>query len=251
MTTNTSRWRPGVRSMTRPRYFDRRRDRDQNGVAGGFPAPPADPFGDSERVRLTAFGQLLPVVGRDAGGGGPPWRTGGCAPLWRSAGCAPLVRTGGCAGPRAPVPVPAPPLRAQPAEGPLAGGAPCGDGGSGGGRPAAGADPRVRPLPPGDVAVRGGHAGHPLGDGGACRRDTAGAARRRAVGRPAGVRGATPGPARRGPGAHAWHDDTRRARGHPAEAEGRTRASSPGRVPPRRACRSRPRRTGAGTACGR
>src|ERR1700733_10901619 len=132
MTTNTSRWRPGVRSMTRPRYFDRRRDRDQNGVAGGFPAPPAVPFGDSERLRLTAFGQLLPVGGRDAGGGGPPWRTVGCAPLWRTAGCAPLVRPGGCADPRAPVPAPAPPLRAQPAAGPLDGGAPCGDGGSGG-----------------------------------------------------------------------------------------------------------------------
>ena len=72
--------------MTRPRYFDRRRDRDQNGVAGGFPAPPAVPFGDSERLRLTAFGQLLPVAGRGAGGGGPPWRTAGCAPLWRTAG---------------------------------------------------------------------------------------------------------------------------------------------------------------------
>src|SRR5580704_3546490 len=114
MTTNTSRCRPGVRSMTRLRYFDRRRDRDQNGVAGGFPAPPADPFGDSERVRPTAFGQLLPFAGRGACGGGPLWRTAGCA------------------RPRAPVPVPAPPLRAQPAEGPLAGGAPCGDGGSGG-----------------------------------------------------------------------------------------------------------------------
>src|ERR1700736_4130353 len=107
MTTNTSRCRPGVRSMTRLRYFDRRRDRDQNGVAGGFPAPPADPPGDSERVRLTAFGQLLSVVGRGACGGGPLWRTG-CAPLWRTAGCAPLWRTGGCADPRAPVPVPAP-----------------------------------------------------------------------------------------------------------------------------------------------
>src|SRR4029077_21180578 len=97
MTTNTSRWPPGVRSMTGPRYFDRRRDRDQNGVAGGFPAPPADPFGDSERVRLTAFGQLLPFAGRGACGGGPLWRTGGCAPPGRTAGCAPLWRTAGCA----------------------------------------------------------------------------------------------------------------------------------------------------------
>src|ERR1700761_493588 len=111
MTTNTSRCRPGVSSMTNPRYLGRRRDRAQNGAAGGLPAPPP-PFGESERVPALPPPGQLPVGGRDVGAGAPPWRTGGLAGR--------------------PVPVPAAPVRAQPAEGPLAGAPPWGESGSGG-----------------------------------------------------------------------------------------------------------------------
>src|SRR5215470_16672414 len=95
--------------MPGPRYLDRRRERAQNGAAGGCPAPPAAPLEDSpERVRVAPPGHVPPVVPRDVGAGAGPWRTGGGAPV-------PPWRTGGCAGRRAPVPVPAAPPRAQPA----------------------------------------------------------------------------------------------------------------------------------------
>src|SRR6185437_4121771 len=121
-TTKTSRRWPVVRSIAIPRYLDRRRDRAQNGAAGGFSAPPAAPFDDPERVPPAPAGHPLPVAGRGGDAGGP-WRTACCPPVCRSAGCAPLCRA---------VPAPAAPLRAQPAEGPATGGAPCEDGGSGG-----------------------------------------------------------------------------------------------------------------------
>ena len=204
--------------MTDPRYLDRRRDRAQNGAAGGLSRSPGRAI---RRVRTGAAGSRRPPAScrraRTACAGGP-WRTAGGGPLGRAAGCGPVWRTGGCAGPAGP--------------GARSGGAaarPARRGAARGRpavrrqrqrrrRPAVGAAPRVRPLPGGDVAVRGGHAGHPLGDGGAGRGDPAGV-RRRPVGAAAGVR-AAPRPAGRRAGAHARHHDARRARGHPAEAEG-------------------------------
>jgi hypothetical protein len=109
--------------MARTRYCGRRRERDQNGVAGAVGAGGVGGGGG---------------VGADAG---PARRTGGVgAGDVGAAGIGPVRRAGGgCAGPRAPVPVLAPPFLAQPAAPPLAdGGVPLVDSGSGG---------AVRPVP--------------------------------------------------------------------------------------------------------
>src|ERR1700723_3548311 len=98
MAANASRRPPGVKALAHyPRYCGRRRDRPQNGVAGGLPAPPAAPEESPERGRRAPAGQLLPVAGPGGEGWAPDWRTGGCA--------APRDRV-----------VPVAPLRAQPAD---------------------------------------------------------------------------------------------------------------------------------------
>jgi len=235
----------GVRSMTSA-YLDRRRDRDQNGAAAGFPVRPASLHSMIRNgVRLAPAGHPLPVV---LGGVGAGWAPGPGVPPAALRCCVPAA----WAGPRAPALAPAALLRAQPAAGPLAGGLRrAATAAAAAGPPGRGRRLR-RPAIAGAVvwAVRSGHAGHALRDGGAGRGDSP-AVRRRAVGRPAGVRRAAPRPAGRPAGAHAGHDDAARARGHPAEAEGGLAPADLGPFVRRRACRSQRRRTGAGTACGR
>ena len=227
-----------------PRYLDRRRDRDQNGAAGGFAAPPAAPLEDRRNGCGCSARPPASCRGRATPGRGP-WRTAAVARARRR-----LRRTGGCAGPTRPGARPVAPPRAQPAE---AGRCP-----RAARRAAAAAaavpsvpvpDPGVRPLPGADVAVRdrrrpdipSGTVAPAAGDAAAagrcvgCRRPSAVPRRAQRDARAAPIPGTTT------PAAFAV---TRRK----PKADSRQLTW---RARPRRACRSRPRRTGAGTACGR